>query len=451
MILFSFSMLLVSVTIFPLLAPIFFVLAVASFLLLFPFLFCSFVEMAAREPGLPPGPPTIPLLGNLHQLPKYSSAFCQLDRWAKKYGEIYSIKLASRTAVVLSSPGAVREVLVRRAAITADRPPNALVTMISGEGHATYSRQKDLGRCFHKSMTRVLSSEACEKRAALHIAEASQLSFEMIRDSENFSANVLRYSSSVVVPFGGALFEAGVEPVASFLHHFVALLALHPEVLQRCHQEMDQEIGINRSPMPEDMETLRYLRAVIKEVMRFRPLKPFAIPHASTEDQIFRGYLIPHDSAIFVNVWGILHDPNIFDQPELFNPDRYILSPLGIRQCLDESEYAILDGLEFGFGYRACPGRRLGQTAIELAAAKLLWGFTFSIAVDGQGKRGGFDYNALPKGPTLTLPFDCTIQPRSAAHADVIEAEYKNAMSTLGNYNHESSQPCGDYTKFKLD
>lgn len=69
----------------------------------------------------------------------------------------------------------------------------------------------------------------------------------------------------------------------AFLRNMMALLATHQLVQQKAHDEMDQHVGGDRSPAPEDMASLPYLRAVIKEVMRLRPLKPFAVPHASTE------------------------------------------------------------------------------------------------------------------------------------------------------------------------
>lgn len=52
-----------------------------------------------REKNLPPGPPTIPVLGNLHQIPK-KGAHHQFTAWARKYGGIYSLKLGTGTAVV---------------------------------------------------------------------------------------------------------------------------------------------------------------------------------------------------------------------------------------------------------------------------------------------------------------------------------------------------------------
>ena len=58
-----------------------------------------YLFVGRREKNLPPGPPTIPILGNVHQIPKRGAHF-QFTRWAKQHGEIYSLKLGTGNAVV---------------------------------------------------------------------------------------------------------------------------------------------------------------------------------------------------------------------------------------------------------------------------------------------------------------------------------------------------------------
>lgn len=60
-------------------------------------------------------------------------------------------------------------------------------------------------------------------------------------------------------------------------------LALHPHVLARAQQEVDGIVGSNRCPTYDDEHKLPYIKAMIREVLRWRPTGPAAIPHASVE------------------------------------------------------------------------------------------------------------------------------------------------------------------------
>ncbi|KAG8951236.1 hypothetical protein FRC03_012592 [Tulasnella sp. 419] len=53
-----------------------------------------------------PGPDTVPLLGNLHLIPKTNIHY-KFTEWAKQYGEIYSVEMGPETAIVITSPAAV--------------------------------------------------------------------------------------------------------------------------------------------------------------------------------------------------------------------------------------------------------------------------------------------------------------------------------------------------------
>lgn len=58
-------------------------------------------------------------------------------------------------------------------------------------------------------------------------------------------------------------------------------LALHPHVLRKAQEEVDTVVGSKRPPDFGDEDKLPYIRAMFREVMRWRPVAPTAIPHAS--------------------------------------------------------------------------------------------------------------------------------------------------------------------------
>lgn len=79
-------------------------------------------RVGRRSPDLPPGPPTWPLLGNLPHIPIGGLLHERFFRWAKAYGDIYSLKLGNGTGVVLNSLEAVMEVLEKQSLVTSGRP-----------------------------------------------------------------------------------------------------------------------------------------------------------------------------------------------------------------------------------------------------------------------------------------------------------------------------------------
>lgn len=73
-------------------------------------------RIGQRPKGLPPGPPTLPLIGNLHLMPK-QKGHLQFQKWAEEYGPIYSLILGTRVMIVLSSDEAVKDLLDKRSGI----------------------------------------------------------------------------------------------------------------------------------------------------------------------------------------------------------------------------------------------------------------------------------------------------------------------------------------------
>jgi hypothetical protein len=88
-------------------------------------------KVGQRPKGCPPGPPTIPILGNLHQMPK-KDAHVQFKKWADEYGPIYSLVLGTTTTIVLSSDVAIKDLLDKRGGIYSSRPDMYISSLASG-------------------------------------------------------------------------------------------------------------------------------------------------------------------------------------------------------------------------------------------------------------------------------------------------------------------------------
>ncbi|KAK0436558.1 cytochrome P450 [Armillaria borealis] len=139
----------------------------------------------------------------------------------------------------------------------------------------------------------------------------------------------------------GSLYAATVASVYAF---FKAML-LYPEVQAKAQAEIDAVIGDDRLPRFDDRERLPYINALVLEVTRWHTVGPTGIPHCVTEDVIQSDYFIPKGSLILANIWKILHDPTVYNEPFKFNPDRFIRT---------ETREPELDPYKmvFGFGRR---------------------------------------------------------------------------------------------------
>lgn len=70
-------------------------------------------------------------------------------------------------------------------------------------------------------------------------------------------------------------------------------MASFPEIQKKAQEEVDRVTGGQRLPEYDDRIHLPYTQAIIREVLRWRPLFPLGLPHASMEDDVYNGYCIP--------------------------------------------------------------------------------------------------------------------------------------------------------------
>ena len=99
---------------------------------------------------------------------------------------------------------------------------------------------------------------------------------------------------------------------------------------------------------------------------------PFAVPHESSCDTELCGYKIPKGTAIWPNVWGLAHDEDIWGDPFVFRPERY----LDDKGCLVLADHpARKHNLTFGAGPRMCPGEMFALTRLFLIVAMTMQRF----------------------------------------------------------------------------
>ncbi|RWW02295.1 hypothetical protein GW17_00034630 [Ensete ventricosum] len=160
------------------------------------------------------------------------------------------------------------------------------------------------------------------------------------------------------------LLAAGTDTSAVTMEWAMSLLLIHPEVLHAARAELDAKIGQGRIAEEEDIPDLPYLNCVITETLRLYPSVPLLVPHESSQDCTVGGYDVARGTMLLVNAWAIHRDPNTWDDPQEFKPERF--------QCEEAKEEAGLRMLPFGAGRRKCPGEGLAMRLIGLALATLI-------------------------------------------------------------------------------
>jgi len=114
------------------------------------------------------------------------------------------------------------------------------------------------------------------------------------------------------------LFLAGHETTANALSWTWYLLAQHPEVEQKLHEEL-HGILHGRVPTLADLKQLPYTELVLEESMRLYPPVWNMSRQALTDVEV-GGYIIPKGSEVNLNTYAMHHDPRWWDEPEHFNP-----------------------------------------------------------------------------------------------------------------------------------
>ncbi|KAI0357497.1 cytochrome P450 [Trametes cingulata] len=175
-------------------------------------------------------------------------------------------------------------------------------------------------------------------------------------------------------------FEGGSDTTFSTLQSFFLAMSLYPDVQKRAQEELDAVVGPNRLPDHGDRDALPYVNALIKESLRWMNVLPLSLPHVTTEDQEFDGYFIPSGTIVVANTWACLHDPEVYPEPERFNPDRFLRAGKLAQDVPDPEAFA------FGYGRRICPGRHFAEGSLFINIAMVLHVFNIEPPLDHDGR-----------------------------------------------------------------
>ncbi|KAK3291639.1 cytochrome P450 [Chaetomium fimeti] len=206
------------------------------------------------------------------------------------------------------------------------------------------------------------------------------------------------------------LYGAATDSTVVTLTTFTLAMIKFEHVQRKAQEELDRVVGAHRLPTFEDRPNLPYINALVKETTRWWSITPMGFPHAATEDIEFNGFHIPNGAYLIPAVWWFLHDPQVYADPESFDPDRF-LPPRNEPDPATEV---------FGYGRRVCPGRFVGDSALYLNIAQSLAVYKFTKPVGRDGKKVDVDVKPTPGIVAYPSEFGFRIEPRSEKSEELI-------------------------------
>jgi len=218
--------------------------------------------------------------------------------------------------------------------------------------------------------------------------------------------------SYVIQVTAGTAFLAGQEAIAYTLHNFVFFMLKHAEIQDKAQAELDRVVGRGRLPDFEDKESLPYINALYKEVLRIHPIAPL-IPRSVTIDDEYKGMLIPKGSAIMANTWAMSRNMEDYGpDPDVFRPERFL-----------EKELRHPAQFVFGFGRRICPGRFMSENSVFIAICSILQVFKIDNAVNEDGSKIHVEPYWIPSMVTHLASFPASFELRFNGAEKLIDTD----------------------------
>ncbi|KAE8312640.1 cytochrome P450 [Aspergillus transmontanensis] len=205
---------------------------------------------------------------------------------------------------------------------------------------------------------------------------------------------------------------AGADNPRMAMNTWTMACLAYPAVMQQAREELDRVCGSDARRLPnlDDLPRLPYMCAVVKEVLRWRPIVPLVPQRVLVEDLEFEGYRFPAGTEFLINSVPVCSKG--YERPTEFWPERWLendVSGGGIEQGLWQ--------FAFSGGKRSCVGYKLAQKELFVALSRVLYCFDYSPAgaIDDE-KLGHFGSGE---------PFPVKVTIRSPAHECLVRREVK--------------------------
>ena len=120
------------------------------------------------------------------------------------------------------------------------------------------------------------------------------------------------------------MFGAGTDTSSLVLELAMAELMRNPQLMTKLQAEVRVNTPRGQQMVAQDdIASMTFLRAVVKETLRLHPPAPLLLPHLAMVECEVDGYTIPEGTRVIINEWAIGRDPESWEKPEQFMPERF--------------------------------------------------------------------------------------------------------------------------------
>ncbi|KAI9108951.1 hypothetical protein K1719_020256 [Acacia pycnantha] len=168
------------------------------------------------------------------------------------------------------------------------------------------------------------------------------------------------------------MFLGGNDTTSTTMEWAMSELMIHPRTMEKVQEEIRTVVGIKSIIDETDINKMNFLKCVIKETLRLHPPLPLLVPRRTLSNEKLGGYDIPPKTMVFVNAWAIQRDPQVWERPEEFMPERFEEKEIDFKG--QDFEF-----IPFGSGRRICPGMAFGLASIDYELANLLYWFDWKL------------------------------------------------------------------------
>ncbi|XP_078484622.1 cytochrome P450 2U1-like [Ciona intestinalis] len=186
---------------------------------------------------------------------------------------------------------------------------------------------------------------------------------------QNSESKHSSYTDLQLLQYVRDLFVAGTETTTSTLRWSILCMIHNPEKQEKLRKEICDVIGQDRVPAMNDKAQMPYTCAFMQEVFRYRTLVPLSVVHMTNQDVVLNGYTIPKGTTISPNLWAVHNNPDVWDEPSKFKPERH----LDDKGNFVQSKHVI----PFSIGPRHCLGEQLARMEYFIYLVSMVQKFEF--------------------------------------------------------------------------